>query len=214
VLRFFERKSMRDVASRLGNSEEAARQRVCRGLEQLRQALSRRSVVVPAAALAALLAARAVHAAPAGVAPTLASAASVASIAHAGTGSTAATWWTLGGWVKGATSTAVALSLSGSVAGLIAWELRGGPTQETVQLAPPAPTTAALPPGARPSRIAIGTSDRPTSFKFVQGTPRIRVLTTDKRGPAPQKDFTVRVPDAPVPPDRPAPAPRAEPNPK
>jgi RNA polymerase sigma factor (sigma-70 family) len=51
VLRFFERKSMREVAGRLGISEEAARQRVCRGLEKLREALSRRSVVVPAAAL-------------------------------------------------------------------------------------------------------------------------------------------------------------------
>jgi RNA polymerase sigma factor (sigma-70 family) len=200
VLRFFERKSMREVAGRLGVSEEAARQRVCRGLEKLRQALSRRSVLVPAAALASLLAARAVHAAPAGVAPTLASAASVASIAHAGTGSSAATWWTLGGWLKGAAAAGVALSLAGSVAGLVAWELRGGPTQETVQLAPPAPTTVALPPGARPSRIGFGTGDRPVSFKFVQGAPRVRVLTEDKRGPLPRADFTVPTPVAPVPP--------------
>jgi len=214
VLRFFERRSMRDVAGRLGISEDAARQRVCRGLEKLRQALSRRSVVVPAAALAALLSARAVHAAPAGVAPTLASAASVASMASAGTGSSAATWWALGGWLKGATSAAVALSLAGSVAGLIAWERRGRPAQETVQLAPPAPTTVALPPGARPSRIAIGTGDRPATFKFVQGTPRLRVLTTDKRGPVPQIDFAVPAPDSPVRADRLAPAPRAEPNAK
>jgi hypothetical protein len=168
--------------------------------------------VVPAAALASRLAARAVHAAPAGGAPTLASAASVASVASAGTGSSAATRWTLGGWLKGAAGTAVALSLTGSVGALVAWEFRGGPTQETVQLAAPMPTTVALPPGARPSRITVGTSDRPTSFKFVQGTPRMRVLTTDKRGPVPALDFAVPAPDAPAPADRLAPAPRAEPN--
>jgi len=54
----------------------------------------------------------------------------------------------------------------------------------------------------------------PTTFKFVQGTPRLRVLTTDKRGPVPQIDFAVPAPDSPVRADRLAPAPRAEPNAK
>src|SRR4051812_1994111 len=120
VLRFFERKSMREVAGRLGISEEAARQRVCRGLEKLRLALGRRSVVLPAAALGTLLTARAVEAAPVGVASTLASAASVASAAGVkGLSSSGGGLWMLAGCVKGSAAACVVVSLLGSVAVLV-----------------------------------------------------------------------------------------------
>jgi RNA polymerase sigma factor (sigma-70 family) len=79
VLRFFADKSFQDVGRELGISEEAAKQRVFRGLEVLRGALASRGLAVPAAALGTLLASAATRAAPAG----LASAAKLAATAAA-----------------------------------------------------------------------------------------------------------------------------------
>ena len=141
VLRFFERKSMRDVAVRLGISEAAARQRVCRGLEQLRDALGRKSVSVPLTALGALLAAHAVQAAPAGVASTLAAGASLASAAGAkAAGASLLRWSLFAGWAKGSSAACVVAALAGSGAALVAWELPKTPGEETVTLARPAGT--------------------------------------------------------------------------
>jgi len=147
VLRYFDGRSMRDVAGRLGISEQAARQRVCRGLERLRAALGRKSVAVPAAALASLLAANAVRAAPAGVSSTLASGASLAAAAAgakalAGPGGVA---WLLAGWTKGAAAASVFVALIGSVAVLVVLELTGPSREETVILARPAPAAAGGP---------------------------------------------------------------------
>jgi RNA polymerase sigma factor (sigma-70 family) len=141
VLRFFERKSMRDVAGRLGISEAAARQRVCRGLEKLRDALGRRSVSVPLAGLASLLAANAVHAAPAGVATCLAGAASVAAAATGGAKTVAgshAVFALFGTWTKGAAAVWAVVTLVGGAGALVAWDLTGKPAEETVRLAAPA----------------------------------------------------------------------------
>ena len=44
LLRYFERRSMAEVGSRLGLSENAARMRVERALERLRERLTRRGV--------------------------------------------------------------------------------------------------------------------------------------------------------------------------
>ena len=139
VLRFFERKSMRDVGVRLGISEAAARQRVCRGLEQLRDALGRKSVSVPLAALAALLSANAVHAAPVGVASTLAAGASLATTAGTKVaGASLLRWSLLAGWAKGSTAACVVAALVGSGGALVAWEFARTPGQETINLARPA----------------------------------------------------------------------------
>ena len=144
VLRFFQRKSMREVAVRLGISEDAARQRVCRGLDQLREGLGRRAVGIPATTLSALLTAHALEAAPAGVVKTIASAASVASAAAAkGVAPGIAAW--LLPWLKGATAASILLALAGAAGALVLWELSGGPSEETVILAPPAADRAAAP---------------------------------------------------------------------
>jgi RNA polymerase sigma factor (sigma-70 family) len=143
VLRFFERKSMRDVAARLGISEAAARQRVCRGLERLRDALGRKSVSVPVAGLAALLAANAVHAAPAGVASTLAAGASLASpslAAAAGKPVVASlargTLWS--GLVKGSAAACVVAALVAAGMAVVAWALATTPAEQSITLARPA----------------------------------------------------------------------------
>jgi RNA polymerase sigma factor (sigma-70 family) len=67
LLRFFERKEFKEVASALGISEEGARKRVTRALDKLHGFLTRRGAVLSAVALASALMAHAVQAAP----PTL-----------------------------------------------------------------------------------------------------------------------------------------------
>lgn len=68
LLRFFERRTFRDIGEALGASEEAARKRVERGVERLRGLLAERGVTATAAGLAAGIAANAVQAAPAALA--------------------------------------------------------------------------------------------------------------------------------------------------
>jgi hypothetical protein len=66
LLRFFEGKDLKTVGGALGVSEEAARKRVARAVERLRQFFSKRGVEVSSAGVVALLCAKAVEAAPAG----------------------------------------------------------------------------------------------------------------------------------------------------
>ena len=73
VLRFFERRSLREVGAALGSSEDAAQKRIERALERLRMKLTRRGVMVSVTALAAAITIGAVQAAPAGLAVSAAS---------------------------------------------------------------------------------------------------------------------------------------------
>ena len=66
-LRFFQKKPMREVGETLGVSEAAAKMRVGRAVERLREFFSKRGVAVGASGLAAVLAANAVQAAPIGL---------------------------------------------------------------------------------------------------------------------------------------------------
>ena len=72
LLRYFERKSARDIAQILGISDEAAQKRVSRSVERLRALFAKRGVTVGASGLAVVLSTNAVQAAPAGLAVTLA----------------------------------------------------------------------------------------------------------------------------------------------
>lgn len=67
LLRFFERRSLAEVGSRLGLSENAARMRIDRALDRLRERLGRRGVSSTAAALVLVLTHEAIAAAPAGL---------------------------------------------------------------------------------------------------------------------------------------------------
>jgi RNA polymerase sigma factor (sigma-70 family) len=71
LLRFFQNKSLREVGEILGTSEEAARKRVSRAIEQLRSMFAQRGIAVGAAGLVALLGAQALHAAPVGLGATI-----------------------------------------------------------------------------------------------------------------------------------------------
>jgi RNA polymerase sigma factor (sigma-70 family) len=71
VLRFFQGKSLQEVGTALGATEDAAKMRLHRALEKLRKFFSQRGVTLSAAALAAVLAANSSIAAPAGFAATI-----------------------------------------------------------------------------------------------------------------------------------------------
>jgi RNA polymerase sigma factor (sigma-70 family) len=74
LLRYFERKSAREMAEVLGTSEEAAQKRVSRAVERLRDLFAKRGVTVGASGLVIVISANAVQAAPAGLAITISTA--------------------------------------------------------------------------------------------------------------------------------------------
>ena len=83
LLRYFEGMSVRQVAERLNISEDAAKQRLSRGVEELRGFFRKRGVVVAGTALAAMLTTHAAEAAPVGLVATVASGAHAAAAATA-----------------------------------------------------------------------------------------------------------------------------------
>lgn len=83
LLRYFERKSAREMSAILNVSEEAAQKRVNRAVERLRELFSKRNVTIGASGLTVLISANAVQAAPIG----LAASAVAASLATVGSGS-------------------------------------------------------------------------------------------------------------------------------
>lgn len=85
LLRYFEQKSARDMATQLGISAEAAQKRVSRAVEHLRNRFARRGITVTTAGIAGLIASHAVQAAPTSLATTVAAAARLATTASAST---------------------------------------------------------------------------------------------------------------------------------
>lgn len=85
LLRFFQARAFADIGAALGLSEDAARKRVERALDQLGDQLRRRKIASTAAALAVLLAGETIAATPAGLATAISSAALATSGAAAGT---------------------------------------------------------------------------------------------------------------------------------
>lgn len=71
LLRFYEKKPLREVGERLGLSEDAAKKRVSRAVEKLRDLITRRGVVLGGTALAVALAEQAVQGAPVTLANTV-----------------------------------------------------------------------------------------------------------------------------------------------
>ncbi len=89
LLRFFSGRGFADIGRELQLSENAARMKVVRALDKLRDRLARRGITSTASALGAALAAQSVAAAPAGLARSVATAAFVPS------GGTTAGWLAL-----------------------------------------------------------------------------------------------------------------------
>jgi len=75
TMRFLEGRDFQSVGEALGSNADAARKRVVRALDKLRESLLRKGVATPGAALAAVLTAHAITAPPAGMAASISSAA-------------------------------------------------------------------------------------------------------------------------------------------
>jgi RNA polymerase sigma factor (sigma-70 family) len=75
VSRFFDGKELKQVGAAMGTTEDAARMRVNRGLENLRKFFGRKGVTLSTAAIAGSVAANCVQAAPAGLAAAVTAAA-------------------------------------------------------------------------------------------------------------------------------------------
>lgn len=85
LLRYFERKSAREMAETLGISDEAAQRRVTRAVERLREFFAQRGIAAGASGLVAVISANAVQAAPVGLAITISTGATLAGTTIAAT---------------------------------------------------------------------------------------------------------------------------------
>ncbi len=68
LLRFFERKTARQIGARLGLSEEAAQKRVVRALDRLRQVFAARGIAISSTTLGSIMGAHVIEAAPSALA--------------------------------------------------------------------------------------------------------------------------------------------------
>ncbi len=121
LLRYFERKSARQMAQTLGISDEAAQKRVNRAVERLREFFAKRGVTVGASGLAVVLSANAVQAAPVGLALTISAAATVAGTMIAAT--TIATTTTMN-WLHLKSIAALAAAALAAGTGTHLWQQR------------------------------------------------------------------------------------------
>jgi RNA polymerase sigma factor (sigma-70 family) len=94
VLRYFDKKSLREVGRALGVSDDAAQKRLSRALEKLRGFFARNRHPLTDSAVVTAIAAGAVQAAPAGLA------ASISSAAFAGTAVTTSILTTVMSWIS------------------------------------------------------------------------------------------------------------------
>jgi RNA polymerase sigma factor (sigma-70 family) len=84
LLRFFEQRSLKEIGAALGTGEDAARKRVARALDKLRELLAFRGVTTSVSALSLAMAAKGIQSAPASLAGTIAA----SSLAAGGVGAT------------------------------------------------------------------------------------------------------------------------------
>ena len=77
LLRFFQDKSFQEVAAIIGSTDDAAQKRVSRALDQVRQFLRRRGVIITTAGLTSSLATNSIQAAPASLSSAIVSTAAM-----------------------------------------------------------------------------------------------------------------------------------------
>lgn len=108
LLRFFEQKTLGQVGDALGISEQAARKRVERAVDRLRDFFQRRGVAVSSGAVTLVLTTQAVEAAPVGLSGSIA--ASTATAAASGTSAASAAAVAKGAMITMATKKATAVA--------------------------------------------------------------------------------------------------------
>ncbi|MEA2733928.1 MAG: hypothetical protein QOE14_379 [Humisphaera sp.] len=188
LLRYFEDRAIAEIAAELNVSEGAAKQRLSRAVEKLRDRLSRRGVALMGAidgtSLAALLASHAVRSAPPGLVSAACAAATggAAAIGAAGAGiSIAKGAMTMMAWAKtklvaAAVIGVVVIGGTGSVIAVKSATAAEKPATPTALAAAPAPADA--PKAAEPA--ADDQSDKPS----LASAPAVVVKTIPQGGSA------------------------------
>lgn len=166
LLRFFENKPLAEVGQALGLTEEAARKRVSRSLDQLQGWFRKRGIGISTTSLASLLAANAVEAAPAGMAAAMTAAAMAGAATSATTVGLFATL-TPALLMTKTTGTILTVLLFGAILTPVLLN-RNSPGENSTAVAPPRlPGEASAAAAPRPSRPvtarAAATSSSPAS---------------------------------------------------
>ena len=137
VLRFFQNKSLSEIGSALGASEDGARMRVNRALEKLRRFFGKRGIASTTAIIAGAISANSVQAAPAALAKSVAAAA----VAKGATASISTVTLIKGAlkimaWTKAKTAVAVGVAalLTAGTTTVIIHEYRNRPFSSTREL--------------------------------------------------------------------------------
>ncbi|HWA25000.1 MAG TPA: sigma-70 family RNA polymerase sigma factor [Lacunisphaera sp.] len=148
VLRFLEERSFAEIGRALQVSEDAARMRVDRALEKLRQLLARHGVTSTVTALSLALPGSTAMAAPAGLAATVTSAALLQAV-PAGSASAIATFWAaLTGTKLAMGTTAVVVLAAAGIVTFATGERAPKPETSPFSVAvenPPTPSNPAVP---------------------------------------------------------------------
>ena len=147
VLRFLEGRTHAEIGAQLGVAESTVRHRIEKGVEQVRETLRKRGVLVGAGSLAVALEGQAAQAAPAGLAAALGRLA-VSGAVPAAAGVLGAGFWGL------VTKAMVVLFVAGA-AGAAVWMVRG-PRGETAPRPAASADANAVQPGARPESASAG----------------------------------------------------------
>jgi uncharacterized protein (TIGR03435 family) len=187
LLRFFENRTVPEVADALGVQEAAAQKRVSRGTEKLRAFFVRRGIQVSAVALLASLGAHAVQAAPADLGPRVAATALTGAATGTSTATLIKTTLKLMAWTKTkiAAVTVVTILLTTGTATLVVHQVNAE-TQNTDALWEfpdiGSDTVAKLPPTVKilPAKFESGDlaqGNGPDSDKFVGiGQPVVSIV--------------------------------------
>jgi len=158
LLRFFENKSLREVGERLGASEDAARKRISRAVERLREFFVKRGVTVGASGLVAVISANAVQAAPAGLASILTTASLAAGTTGAGILSTLTNTLIM----TKTTATILTVVAAGAIVVPLALKQRHTPEPIPAASPPPTPIVPPVQESSTEPRLAAPTA-RPTT---------------------------------------------------
>jgi len=158
LLRYFEKKSLREVGETLGTTDDAARKRISRAVECLRDFFAKQGVNVGASGLVVGISANAVQAAPVGLAVTISTAA-----AFAGTTITTSTATVT------AAKTIVMTTLQKTLIA-VAVIIVGVGTTLVIQQRVRSRTLGASQSGLAQSQTTVGSSSKATQMEFPQAS--------------------------------------------
>jgi RNA polymerase sigma factor (sigma-70 family) len=162
VLKYFEKRSVRSIATELGLSEDATRKRIDRALEKMRRRLKKKGLSLASGAALAALLPQALVAPPAGLAVSVTTAAVAAAAAGVAGGSATAVSWLVARLGGPGTAAAAGTVLIGLIGGLTWWAVRRPDPSRLASTADSIPS--------RPARLAGSGASAPAFLPPVQAT--------------------------------------------